>query len=1275
MSAPLGLDVRSFPLHGSRLIEASAGTGKTWTIASLYLRLVLGQGATGGVEGEPTGFQRALAPAEILVMTFTRAATRELSERIRARLIEAAACFRGVGLEKPADSFLEALKDDYPEGVAREQAAWRLATAAEAMDDSAVMTIDAWCQRMLNEHAFDTSSPFDETLLAQEDPLREEAIRDYWRQHCYPLRNEALETVCAVWEDAEALAGLVRPLLKRTLNWSADPRSLQDCASQWIAAERDKLAQLSEGWVERAQMMRDWCEAEVAPKSKPWNRKKLSPNRFGQWTEQLAKWAKYPVSKSIGLTDTAMKRLTPDGLYEVYDNDPSTLRLPPMFAEFALLAESLSAMKDPGSALLAHAAGRIAERLQALKQQRRSFSFADMTVRLEHALSGPNGDRLRGRMLARHPAALIDEFQDTSPEQYRLFDSLYRCQNNDKNALIVLIGDPKQSIYGFRGADIHSYLKARAACADRIHALDTNHRSTQEMVEAVNAWFEQAEVRTDPQALEQGTDGAFRFRRAVGNPMPFFCVRAAGRAERFRDSNGSVPALTLQHDLRLSNAKMSRTAFAARCAERIVNWLNDEQAGFDVRDNGFKRLHPSDIAVLVRDRHEAAAIRHALRARGVSSIFQSEQDSVFASPEAGDLLRWLRAVGSPGDMFLVRAALATGTLDLAFEELLVLASDDDAYDRAAAQMRALQAVWKERGVLAMLRRSLHEFRCPSRWLSTADGERRLTNLLHLAELLQQASVEAEGEQALIQWLASRIDQSGETPGEEQVLRLESDAGLVQVITIHKSKGLQYPVVCLPFACSYRPIDKESKPGFVSWVDASGERKLSLEFGESELEQADEERLREELRLFYVALTRAQHAVWMGFASLKRRQSKQCQTRHSAPGRLLAGSRPIGEGEWLEALEVLADRANGAARLEGDGAVADGAVSRSAVLRFALEGAPERSALTRLVRQGGESPLATAEVYRAEFERGWAPGSYSLLTRDIEGYAIARVHARRPAEDEDEDQALEPLPAPAIAARRIHPVTTAWQRFPGGARGGDFVHGVLEWLAAEQFELTGKPWLEDALRERCQRAGYLGHEQDLVDWMRALLETNLPSLDASLPQLRSRVTEMEFWMPAASLHSTEVDRICRAHLLDACERPVLPPRTLKGMLMGFADLVFEHQGRFWVLDYKSNRPWAEPTDRAVSHVPAYDRSTLQAEMARHRYDVQAAVYLLALHRQLRARLGSAYDPRVQLGGAIYWFIRGIDEPIRGEFAIAADAGVIELVEQLDRMLGLEFEVSE
>jgi exodeoxyribonuclease V beta subunit len=788
------------------------------------------------------------------------------------------------------------------------------------------------------------------------------------------------------------------------------------------------------------------------------------------------------------------------------------------------------------------------------------------------------------------------------------------------------------------------------------------------MVDAVNAWFGQAEARTDEGAINQGTDGAFRFRGRNDNPMPFFPVQAQGRPDRFRDGNGPIPALTIQHDLRLTSGARSRSAFAARCAERVVHWLNDPRVGFEDPDKGFQRLRPADIAVLVRDRHEAAAVRRALRKRGVASIFQSEQESVFASPEASDLLRWLRAVAAPGEVMLVRAALATRTLDLPFDQLSALAQDDDAYDLAAGQMRDLQKIWQTRGVLAMLRRTLHEFKCPARWLSSPDGERRLTNLLHLAELLQQASIEAQTDQELIQWLARRIDDSGEGPGEEQVLRLESDADLIQVITIHKSKGLEYPVVCLPFACSHRRIEERNKPAFVSVLDAGGERVLKLDCGPSDIEQADIERLREDLRLYYVALTRARHAVWMGFASLRHGNSKQCQTRHGAPGSLIAGSQALAESAWFDALKALSGFSE---RPNAGQEIATGALGPTQPC-IVLEAAASHAASTMLNRTEPSPVLAAVRHYTAEFERWWAPGSYTSLTRDAGGSALAPTQARRPAEDEVQDlsDGQPPGPNPTPAANSD---AAPWHRFPGGARGGDFVHGVLEWLTAEQFELAGKPRLEQALRDRCVRAGYPEHGEALVEWMHALLATELPGLGARLPQLRSRMCEMEFWMPAAALQSAEVDRLCRTHLLEGCERPALPHRTLNGMLMGFADLVFEHQGRYWVLDYKTNRPWADAIGRAAGGRAVYDRSSLAREMARHRYDVQAAVYLLALHRQLRARLGGAYDPRRQLGGAVYWFIRGIDGPVRGEYAIPADPGVIELLEQLDQQLGLEVEV--
>jgi exodeoxyribonuclease V beta subunit len=251
MSQPL--NALSFPLWGSRLIEASAGTGKTWTIAALYLRLVLGHG------GEE-GFPRPLLPADILVMTFTRAATRELSDRIRARLVEASRCFRG---EVPADQVDPMLKDllaAYPDEAARSQAAWRLSMAAEGMDEASVHTIDAWCQRMLREHAFDSGCLFDETLEPDAEALLTEAAQDYWRQHCYSLSGDELAEVLKVWADVQALTRDVGRLHEQDLPEGAGQGSLADCLRESLQQRRQRLDELKAGWAQRAQAMRDWLD-------------------------------------------------------------------------------------------------------------------------------------------------------------------------------------------------------------------------------------------------------------------------------------------------------------------------------------------------------------------------------------------------------------------------------------------------------------------------------------------------------------------------------------------------------------------------------------------------------------------------------------------------------------------------------------------------------------------------------------------------------------------------------------------------------------------------------------------------------------------------------------------------------------------------------------------------------------------------------------------------------------------------------------------------------
>jgi exodeoxyribonuclease V beta subunit len=1219
-SGPQELHAARLPLWGSRLIEASAGTGKTWTIAALYLRLVLGHGG-------PDGHGRPLTPSEILVMTFTRAATRELSDRIRQRLLEAAQAFRQPESVK-VDPFLEELLAAFPDEAQRRQAAWRLALAAESMDEASIHTIDAWCQRTLREHAFDSGSLFDEELVADEEALLVEAVQDYWRQQCYPLERQQLDQVLAVWPDVEALRRDVKDLLAQGAGLGDGEGSLIGALTRAQAEVAQRRDAIRAQWVGLTQDLLDFVQSQDPPGQKGWNGRKFSVNTLSGWLGELAAWASGKNDALMPkLTDTAWKRFTPEGLSECWSAGSGMPALPRACDEFAQLQAQLEALPAPAVAARLHAAASVAHRLQQLKSQAGRFGFADMLERLHAALQGDSGASLRQRILAQHPVALIDEFQDTSPLQYGIFDRIYQAAANQREQALLLIGDPKQSIYGFRGADIYSYLQARQATEGRHYMLRVNYRSTTALMGAVNHCFLSAERESEA--------GAFGFGSVGANPLPYVAVAAKGREERWVGNGSPLPALTLVHDLEPRSSKAVRKLFAARCAEQIVGWLNDEGNGFARAEGRFERLRPRDIAVLVRTGKEAAAVRFALQRRGVASVYLSDLDSVFQSEEARDLVHWLRGVAAPQDAALVRAALALRTLDLSLAELDALFGDDEAFDRQALVLRELQQAWKTQGVLAMLRQSLHHFELAARWLAQDGGERRLTNFLHLAELLQNASRELEGEQALIRWLQHQIDERAEQ-GEEQVVRLESDDDLVKIVTVHKSKGLEYPVVCLPFGTSFREVTRQFTKS-ATLPGADGARELVLQLSVADLERADRERLREDLRLLYVAMTRPRHAIWIGFSSVKVGKSNKCQSRKSALGHLVGGSGIETGADWLAPLQRLAAGQEPIALVDAN-ARDQGQV-----------------AVTRLRRQDSTTELAEPLHYDAEFDRQWTIASYSRLTRELktQGGTLSPFAAPRPADDEvlqDADEVLAPQVGRLTSQDEIQ------HRLKRGALSGNFLHEQLEWLAGAGFALADDPNLCERLRQRIAHSPYQDDADALLQWLQAVVQMPLPGPEVALTELRGAQAELEFWLPTRQLQTERVDQLCREHLLVGLPRPQLQSSELHGMLMGFTDLVFEHEGRYWVLDYKSNHLGTADSD--------YGAPALAGAMARHRYDVQAAIYLLALHRLLKSRLGEAYDPAEQLGGAIYLFLRGIEGPARGCCLIQPSP---ELLDSLDAML--------
>ncbi|ROM89347.1 exodeoxyribonuclease V subunit beta [Pseudomonas brassicacearum] len=1205
---PLAL---AFPLRGSQLIEASAGTGKTFTISALYLRLVLGHG------DEAAGFGRELLPPQILVVTFTDAATKELRERIRTRLAEAARFFRD---ETPApDSLIAELRGQFsPEqwsGCAN-----RLDIAAQWMDEAAVSTIHSWCQRMLREHAFDSGSLFTQTLEVDHSDLLGEVLRDYWRLFCYPMQGDALNWVRSHWGGPAALLPQVRGLFasERDSDEGKEPAEL---ITECLQARRDALLELKAPWRQWPHELREICLQGVASKSV--DGRKMQARYFEPWFEKISAWAEDDSLEQLDI-GTGFTRLTPDGMAEAWKGQaPSHPGLDAMPG----LKASLDALPTPDAAVLKHAAQWVGARFEEEKRRRAEMGFDDMLLRLDAALRAEGGERLATLIREQFPVALIDEFQDTDPVQYRIFESIYRIEDNNPECGLFLIGDPKQAIYAFRGADIYTYLRARQATSGRLHTLGTNFRSSHGMVDAVNHVFQRAEAR------EQGR-GAFLFREKNGeNPVPFLPVESQGRKESLQINGQAVPALNiwqLSSEQPLSGV-VYRQQLAAACASEITALLNGGQqgrAGFGRGAEDLQGLLPADIAILVRDGKEAQAVRNELSARGVRSVYLSDKDSVFAAQEAHDLLSWLKACAEPDVERPLRAALASITLNLSLRELERLNQDELAWEKRVMQFREYRVIWRSQGILPMLRRLLHDFELPQALIARSDGERVLTNLLHLSELLQQAAAELDGEQALIRHLSEHLALSGQA-GEEQILRLESDEQLVKVVTIHKSKGLEYPLVFLPFICSAKPVDGSRLP--LHYHDANGQAQITLSPTPELIALADDERLAEDLRLLYVAVTRAQHACWLGVTDLKRGNNNSSVLHLSALGYLLGGGEKLAEStalkRWLEDLQ------------QNCTALSYGEMPEATTERFH----PPRNEATLL------APL----IPKRKAAENWWIASYSALRI---GDSLSAGNDEAPespqAQKLFDDERLDPeAPREVLASGGdIH-------RFPRGPNPGTFLHGLLEWAGDEGFTVDPKS-IENAIARRCNRRGWEGWINTLSDWLQHLLQVPL-RIGAEQPpvvfeQLTEYRVEMEFWFASHKVDVLKLDELVRQFTHAGASRVVAEPVLLNGMFKGFIDLTFEHAGRYYVADYKSN--WLGADDSA------YTEQAMEQSMLDHRYDLQYVLYLLALHRQLKARLAD-YDYDRHMGGALYLFLRGIRAPGQGVYFARPPR---ELIERLDRL---------
>ncbi|WP_332397525.1 exodeoxyribonuclease V subunit beta [Vibrio metschnikovii] len=1174
------LDPLTFPLHGARLIEASAGTGKTFTIAGLYLRLLLGHG------NADTRHPTPLTVDQILVVTFTEAATAELRDRIRQRIHQARIAFvRG----SSDDPVIQGLLADYAD---RTLAAKVLLQAERQMDEAAVYTIHGFCQRMLTQNAFESGSRFSNEFVTDESQLKAQVVADYWRRQFYPLPLNLAAEVRRLWPSPQALLDKIggyltgAPLTLSVEAMKGDLTALYhdglsriaDLKQQWLASCRDLPSSIQDSDLHAAT-------------------KKALLTRL----ELLNLWANQPhhqLDLPSELSDFAQSAL----------EAKAKKGNPPQHALFTIIEQFLQTPISLAAPLLAHAILHCRERLAQAKAQKQWLSFDDLLTQLSAAIDHDQLGLLTERIRTLYPVAMIDEFQDTDPLQYSIFSRIYLPK---AECGLLMIGDPKQAIYGFRGADIFTYIKARQQVSAH-YTLGTNWRSSAQMVSAVNQLFSSS---ASPFMYDQD--------------IPFLSVAASPNADKrqWLLNGHRQPALT--YWLQEADKPIPKTEYlscmAKACASQIQTILSaaqHQQAYFET-GKGQKIVQAGDIAVLVRTGNEGRMIKQALAEQGIASVYLSNRDSVFSSDVAQDLQRLVQAVLTPDDDRTLRACLASPLFAFDAASLDALNNDEVVWENSVNEFKAYRQLWIERGVLPMLRSVMSKRHLAERWLEEQNGDRLLTDFMHIGELLQQARQEIESDHGLLRWLAQAISDAEQGIGgrDEQIQRLESEQNLVQIVTIHKSKGLEYDLVFLPFVAGYR----EASEG--KYYDSVNDQTvLDITDSSAALEQADKERLAEDLRLIYVALTRAVYGCFIGLAPLRNgRSTKEPTGVHlSAIGYLLQNGQEAGIAELHSALNAQ---------------VSDAIV-------VTAPPPPQSEPFTALV---AEKPILKAQTLHTHIDRHWRLTSYSALVKHSSKLAYDEASLEISGFDidsgDEQNQALLLEPERSIFT------------FPRGATPGTFLHSLFE--EVEFTESASSDENQQRIIELMEREHieleWLPVLQQLVD---TVLATPLDGKALRLNQktAQQRLVEMEFLLPVEVLSAPALNRIIQRYDPLSAKAGELGFYPVQGMLKGFIDLVFEHQGKYYLLDWKSNHLGDE--------IGAYHGERLRAAMVEHRYDLQYQLYALALHRFLRSRLAD-YDYQRHFGGVYYLFLRGIDG--QSEHGIFFNKPSSELLDEMDRLM--------
>ncbi len=1158
--------IKNYPLQGVSLIEASAGTGKTWTIGRLYLRALL---------------ERKLSVQEILVVTFTHAATQELRGRIRLLLHALLRLLEGAS-DDPED--LRSLFGSY---IKQDEALQRTRQALLDFDEAAIYSIHGFSQRAQTIYPLETGALLEQELIDDERPLQEQAMRDFWRQKLQADSGQDTELMLNTWSSPDAMLKDVKNLFGMELPFSEEAleKSLIENQKACRGSERKFVECYKNFDVEKALLKDDaWSGTYIKPASV----KTLIAEIVVDGELDIQLFMEHRFNKYLRfshLSNCTKKNREPEHLHH------DCFKLGDRVVEGN---EELLRIKK--RLLMLKAARYVEQQVNGQKERQQRISFNDQITGLEKALERQKG--LAGALAGRYPLAMVDEFQDTDSHQYQIFRRIYRKRSDTG---LIMIGDPKQAIYSFRGGDVFTYQKARSDAGDRQFTLEYNFRSTPQLVEKVNALFSS---RKNP----------FLFNRL----MRFHPVQAAKKHLSLKRGNKEAEPLSLMLHPWTEKALNRADAghyFARRCAGEIARLLRDRKLRFcdDAKDDSGKTVEARDIAVLVRTSREGALVREALGRLGIGSAM-IQNDSVFATREAEDLALLLEFLVDPADSQRLHGLLSTDLLGLTAADIVQLQKDSSRQLEWLDRMKSYRQIWEKQGILSLLLRLFDDQETIQRRLKTDGGERQITNWMQLGELLHRESRHHASINRSLNWFLQQMNASAQA-AEAHQLQLESDQDLVRILTMHKSKGLQYPIVFLPFAWSDK-IDDNHRGACYRVHDDQGNEVIKL-LDDSAVEDWRREQQAEIMRLFYVAITRAEYRCYIGWGHVS-------GAKDSAPARLLYADRIETDNKGKESLNI-----DSQDQLEAPWRKLGG---------VELLDEPVTAALDEYLAK--EQSLAKPKEFTRVLRQQWRVSSFTRMA-----LGVSEELADLPEHDALSVDAETPLQPAETRPSRF--------TFEKGARAGSFLHDLLE------HQDFARPFDESELEQRCLHYGYEAHWAPVLKkWLDAVLEKDLGGFCLRDLEARNRIAEMEFDLAADGLDDRALTALLR-------EQDYLQPQQklrferLSGFLKGYIDLVFAHQGRYYLLDYKSNHLGYRMED--------YDEAACRDAMYEHHYFLQYLIYSLALHRHLRRRL-AGYDYEQHFGGVRYLFLRGISTDTDKSYGLFKDRPKQAFIERLDALLG-------